>query len=236
MLTPLWGFWIVWFFIWFVVSIFILGIFGWSVRILLQQKSAWQGFAKKMNLTYQQPKGFLVSPVVTGAIGPFGFALFSEPQATADSRGQRYTSILEFSLRQGLPAIGAVGTAQVMNRLEGFPGDKPVAVADKDWDANWFVRTDNVGITEKYLTPSRIEFLRKVFRLKIIAGFFLYTPEDAILRLETADPLNSVERLEKVVKGVTAQLGVMIPSAEEKAAFPTPAPIAAPPAAPVPKQ
>jgi hypothetical protein len=41
----------VWIFLWFIASAFIMGVFGWSLVILQQQKRAWSIFAKKHNLS-----------------------------------------------------------------------------------------------------------------------------------------------------------------------------------------
>jgi hypothetical protein len=205
----------VWIFLWVLVSLFIFAVFAWSVRILFKQKAAWKAFAQKMNLTYTQPKGLLVSAVVTGSLGPYDFGLFSEPQPTEDSRGQRYTTILEFGLRQGFPMGGGIGTARMQAFLQTLAMSQSVSVQDKDWDSSWIIRTENSAMLEKYLTPVRVDLLKKIFRMKVLAALFVFNDQNSVLRIETSDPLDNLERLEKIVKGVMGQLAVLVPTQEE---------------------
>lgn len=208
-----------WIFLWIVISFFILGVFFWSARILLQQKKVWKDFAKKMNLTYQEPKGFLVSPIVNGMIGPYGFALFSEEQQTEDSRGVRFSTVIEFSLRQGIPSPGAIGTPKMSIIFNTFEAPQTISLNDPDWDNSWFIRAGNAAVVQKYLTPQRTDILKKIFRMKILGALLLFNQDDVILRLETADPLNNLERVEKVIKGVIAQLSSLTLTDEERAAL-----------------
>lgn len=209
-----------WIFLWIVVSCFILGIFGWSVRVLLLQKRAWKIFATKMNLSYQEQKGYLVSPRVNGSLGPFGFGVISEAQATDDSRGMRYVTVLEFALRQGVPGTtAAFGTKKMTAIIPDLIAQNPVSLNDPDWDVSWFIRATNVAIVEKYLTPDRVEVLKKIFRMKTLGALLIFNEEESILRLETADPLSDADRMEKIVRGVQAQLPVLLISDEERAAM-----------------
>lgn len=209
-----------WIFLWVIVSLFILGTFFWSVRVLFQQKAAWKNFAQKMNLTYMPQKGWLVSPVISGSIGQYGFSLFSEPQPTNDQRGLRYNTIIEFALRQGVPAsVGAIGTQKMAVILEQIIAKEPVSVSDADWDTSWFIRATRPAVIQQYLTPARVDVLKKIFRLKTLGTLFLFNDSEGILRLETSDPMVDAERLEKIVRGVLAQLPVLLVGNEERAAL-----------------
>lgn len=206
-----------WIFLWLVVSCFILGIFFWSVRILFMQKRAWRAFAVKMNLSYQEEKGLLVSPRVNGSLGPYGFGLISEAQATEDSRGMRYVTVLEFALRSGVPgATGALGTQKMTPIISSLIAQNPLSLTDTDWDVNWFIRASNVAIVEKYLTPERIDVLKKIFRMKMLGALLIFTEDETILRIESADPLSDPVRTEKIVRGVQTQLPALVVTAEER--------------------
>lgn len=208
-----------WILIWFLFSSFVLGVFAWSVRILLKQKMAWKAYAEKAGLAYNTQKGFLVSPYLTGEMGNCGFGLFSEPQPTSDSRGQRYTTVLEFVLHQGLGTKGLIGTPKMTGFLENLDVHKSVNISDKEWDPTWIIRTDNPVMVGKYLTAARIDTLKKIFKAKSLGAMLIFDEFDAVLRIETSDPLANTDRLEKVVKGVLAQIPVLMPNDEEKALF-----------------
>ncbi|MDB5492500.1 MAG: hypothetical protein JWO78_2349 [Micavibrio sp.] len=208
-----------WIFLWIVVSCFIMGTFLWSVRILFQQKAAWKNFAQKMGLSYVPQKGLLVSPVVSGALGQYGFSLFSEPQPTNDQRGVRYNTVIEFALRQGVPSIGAVGTQKMNVILDELVAKQAVQVADPEWDSNWFVRATRANVVQAYLTPARIDVLKKIFRLKTLGALFLFNESEGILRIETSDPMVDAARLEKIVRSILAQLPVLLVAEEERQAL-----------------
>lgn len=206
-----------WIFLWIVVSCFILGTFFWSVRVLFQQKAAWKAFAQKMGLSYIPQKGWLVSPVVSGALGQYSFSMISEPQATNDQRGVRYNTVIEFALHQGLPAVGAIGTQKMTIILNDIIAKNPVSVGDTEWDASWFIRATRANVVEAYLTPARVDVLKKIFRLKTLGSLFLFNESEGILRIETADPMVNAERLEKIIRGILAQLPVLLVGDEERA-------------------
>jgi len=201
----------VWIFLWVLFSAFVMGAFLWSVRILFQQKMAWKKYAQKTGLTYNEQKGALNSPYLTGSLGAYGFGLFSEPQATNDSRGQRYVTVLEFILRKGLGTLGVIGTSKMVPFADNLQVTQAVNLSDKDWDATWFIRSNNAALTEKYMTPARIDIFKKIFRMKILGAMLIFDENESVLRIETSDPLNDADRVEKIVKGFMAHLPALVP-------------------------
>lgn len=207
------------FLLWGLVSIFILGVFAWSVRILFAQRSAWKAYGKKLNMTYQQERGFLGSGSLSGSVGPFAFGLFTAEERTVDARGQRFSTVIEIGLRQGLPAAGAVGTAQMAPMIRSLILEQSVSVQDADWDKEWIIRTRHAKMMEAYLTPARLEVFKKVFRMKIISALFIFNDQDAVLRVETMDPLANVEKLERIVKGLTQMASNLVVGKDEWSAL-----------------
>lgn len=202
----------VWVFIWILLSLFILGVSAWSFQILFRQKAAWRAFSTKMGLTYQNGPTFLSSPIVSGNVGGYGFGLFSEERQTADARGQRYNTVIELALRKGLPVSGAIGTAAMAPFIEQLTGMTPGRpVNDPDWDPQWVIRTSDADVLDRYLTQPRKDVLKKIFRMKIMAALFVFDEHDAVLRIETADPLQNAEKIEKIVKSMGLQLNLLGP-------------------------
>lgn len=206
-----------WIFIWILLSIFVLGVSLWSIRILYQQKSAWKAYAEKMKLVYDGGHGFLGAPSVAGSIGAYGFGLYTEEQKTSDTRAQRFNTVLEIALRRGLPETGALGTGEVMNFAQSLRLDQTIVPQDQDWDSAWLVRTRHAAMMEQYLTPARLEVFKKIFRMKVRVAVFVFDSQDAVLRIVTSDPLSNHQRLEKIVKGLLANVESLIVRPEEYA-------------------
>jgi hypothetical protein len=199
-----------WFLLWLLLSVFVFGVFAWSYKTLLRQKKAWKEFAQKNNLTYHTGKNFLDSPAVTGAIGDYGLNLFSTRMPAEDGRTSRFNMVMEFSLHRGIPTFGAIYTPQAQILIEGL--EMPYnAMVDNDpnWDPSWKIRAQNTQIVLAYLTPERRTLLAKLFRMKIISALLAFNNEDMILRLETADPLDNIDRVEKIIRGVVGQLDAL---------------------------
>jgi len=205
----------VWIFIWVLLSIFVLGVSLWSVRILFQQKSAWKAYAEKTKLTYDGGQGFLGAPSVSGSIGAYGFGLYTEEQKTSDTRAQRFNTVLEIALRRGLPETGVLGTGEVMDFAQSLRLDQVIVPQDKDWDAAWLVRTRHAAMMEQYLTAARLDVFKKIFRMKVRVAVFVFDSQDAVLRIVTTDPLNNKDRLEKIVKGLLANVESLIVKPDE---------------------
>lgn len=204
-----------WIFIWAVLSSFVLIIFSWSIRILLQQKSAWRAYADKTKLTYQAGPRFLSSPSLSGMIGPYGFGLYTEEQQTNDTRTSRFNTVLEIALRRGLPTTGAMGTPGSVPLIQSLRLEQTYVPDDKDWDTTWMARARHGAILKAYLTPARLEIFKKIFKMKVLSALFVFDQQDAVLRIETADPLNNKDRLEKIVKGLLQQVDGLMVQEEE---------------------
>ena len=101
-----------WFFIWLIIALFILGFFAWSTFAIFKQKSTLKKFAEKNDLTYE-PGKILDTAVVTGRLQGMRFNLFSGTEPTEDVRGQRYMSIIEFELGSGMRVNGVLGTPEM---------------------------------------------------------------------------------------------------------------------------
>lgn len=200
-----------WIFIWAVLSTFVLVIFTWSIRILIQQKAAWRAYADKTKLTYQGGARFLSSPSLSGMIGPYGFGLYTEEQQTNDTRTSRFNTVLEIALRRGLPTTGALGTPTTVPLIQSLRLEQTYVPDDKDWDPTWMARARHGAMLKAYLTPARLEILKKIFKMKVLSALFVFDQQDAVLRIETSDPLNNKDRLEKIVKGLIQQVdGLMV--------------------------
>lgn len=192
-----------WIAIWAALALFILGFFGWSTFTLFKQKKSWKGFADKYKLTYQ-PTGFLNTPTVTGQIEDFRFNMFPGTQETDDVRGQRYLTVIELELGPGMPVAGVLGTGEMATFINTLNFRESYVPELKGWKREYIVRTRDVDALKQYLTDERLKVLCSVFQMKNSVSIYLFDSVEAVLRIETSDPLVDATHLDKIIKTLMA--------------------------------
>ena len=188
-----------WFFLWIVLSAFLLGIFFWQSQILWQQKKAWSAFAKNNSLQYI-PGKFSESPRVSGKVGRHHISLFSDSRMTADMRSQRFMTVVEIVLGCKMPAGGVVSTIGMKPFVDTLIFHEDIKPEAEGWAEENIIRTDNEAMMKAYLTLPRLKVLQSVFSMKGANVIFLFDKEAVALRIETADPLHNTERVDKIIK------------------------------------
>lgn len=193
-----------------------MGVFGWSLVILQQQKRAWSAFAKKHNLSYI-PGRAVDAPAIKGAIFGYQVAFFPDMQATQDQRGQRYITVLEFDLGEPGLASGIVGSANYASFAAQQPYNDNLEIDHSGWDKTRIVRSDNTPLFKKYLTPERLDFLQSVMTMKNSTALMYFDDRHAILHIETTDPIRDAVRFEKIVQKITSSFEKMKLRPDERA-------------------
>lgn len=211
-----------WIFLWLVASAFILGVFGWSLYILRQQKQAWAAFAKKHNLSYE-PGKLVEAPAIKGAIFGYKIAFFPDVQATQDQRGQRFVTVLEFDLGEGCPVGAVIGASNYATFIANLTFNDSLNIEFPGWDKTRIVRTRNVEALKTYLTQERLSLLHNLMSLKNCAVLFFIDEQGAVLHLETTDPIRDADRFEKTVQKIASSLDKLKLTDEERAAMNPPA-------------
>ncbi len=187
-----------WIFVWILLSVFVLGVFAWSIQILFQQKKVWKAFADKHGWHYEAGK-MTASPSMMGAFGDHRVALFSDSRQMPDARGQRFFSVIEIEMDGGMPMGGVFATPDMAPLLNGLNFTQTFNPAGDNWKASYIVRTNDKEALKDYLTPERQKALHAIFSMKGASAIFLFDQEAAALRIETVDPLRGEERLEKIL-------------------------------------
>ena len=206
-----------WFFLWLVLSVFVMGFFLWTMAILQQQKKAWYFFAKKMGFTYKAGK-YTDSPVVTGMYNNYKVSLFTDSLRVNDIRGRRFITAIEIETEGGFPATSVLATKDYTDYLA--PLRNTVAYQPPGtWDKSYIVKTRNRDVLARYLTPERVKILSGLFTIKNAASLFFLDTKDCILRIETPDPLRDTERMEKMIRRLFTALDGLVLSATEKRQF-----------------
>jgi hypothetical protein len=190
-----------WIFIWVLFSAFILGVFAWSTAILFQQKRAWQAFATKNGMTYV-PGKFLGSPAVTGQRGGYGLSFFTDNQKTADVRGQRFVTVIEAQLKTPMPAPAALSTKEYGEFIGSLNLPDTYEPSMPEWNKSNVIRTRNLEGLKSYLTDERLKTLQSLFSMRNAIVLFFFDEHEAVLRIETADPLRDAVHMEKIARRI----------------------------------
>lgn len=211
-----------WIALWALASCFIMGVFLWSAFILFQQKQAWSAFAKKHGLSYV-PGKMMEAPSIKGAIFGYQVAFFPDLKATSDQRSERYVTVLEFDIGQGMNTGAVIASKEFATLIAQLSFSHTTKIEFPGWDETRIVRARDVDMLNKYMTKDRLELLHNIMSMKNSSVLYFFDEENAILRIETADPIKDTDRLEKITQKVTSSLGKFRLTEAERAALPKPA-------------
>lgn len=200
----------IWIVLWVFLTVFILGVFFWSLQILLRQKNAWVTFAARHQLGVAQT-AFFASPRVRGEIKNIPFNLYSEQQVTNANGSTRFRTIIQFELSKDFPTQGIIASpeardfAKALNVKEEFTPDYP------EWNKDISVFITDAENIKSYLTPERCRSLNAIMTIKAFASILIFDGNVAYLRFETPDPLDHAEKLEKLVMKLADHARILNP-------------------------
>jgi hypothetical protein len=204
-----------WILLWIVLSSFVLIFFGWSLQILLLQKKAWRSFAKKTNLRYSS-RSMMGPPSIEGVVDGIKINMYTGMQPTADVRGQRFLTVIEFEICKGMPTGAAIGTASMKGFIDGLVFKDSFEPKHPDWKPDFILRTRNEAALREYLTGERMRVLTNIFSMKGSSALFLFDELESVLRVETSDPLKEEQKIEKMVRRFIASCKALALSEHEK--------------------
>jgi len=204
-------------FLWAVFAVFIMGVFLWSTAILFQQKKAWQAFAKKHNLIYEADR-LLEPPIASGKIGSYKMSFFTDVQRTQDVRGKRTVTVIEVEMGLGMSAAAALATKEYKDFIaeldlpDSFDPDMPAT----DWSPHHIIKTKDVEKLKLYLTTERLKTLQSLFAMRNATALFFFDTHEAVLRIETPDPLRDAVHMDKITTRLVHSLDILKPTAAEQ--------------------
>jgi hypothetical protein len=196
-----------WILVWLLLSLTVLGIAVWSFMILFKQKKAWAAYAKRNGLNYEAGKLF-GPPVVTGDRDGMYYSFFTGAQNSKDSRGQRLVTVLEFDMKHGMPTgavMGTKDTSPFIDQLRLKDEFKP-NFDTNIWDPSYILRTRDTYKLAGLFTAERAKAIHNIFSFKRAAALLFFDEIDCIARIEVSDPLNDVERFEKIIQRIHGNL------------------------------
>lgn len=208
----------VWLLLWFGLSSIILGAFVWSVVILQKQKRSWEVLAEKYKLQYDSGR-FMDSPTVTGMIGKFGVSCFGATRDPDDVKARRAVSVIEIKLPDGLVGSSAAGTKDMIPFLQTLSALKPHILSSDLWDKDkYYFFTSNPILAEEYFNEDRLKHLVAILGVKNAEVVILHDDNEAIVRVETPDPIQETAKAEKVINFLIRHAeGLMVTDEERKA-------------------
>jgi hypothetical protein len=204
-----------WIFLWIVLSAIVLGIFFWNTAILQQQKKAWAAFAKKMNLVYT-PGRFTAPPTITGLVKNYKVSFYTDALPTNDARGQRYITAIEIEMGPGMTTTAALATKEYNAFLAPLSMVQIYTPTVEGWNPENIVKTKDSELLARYLTPERLKTIQTLFSMKGAATLLFFDEQEAVLRIQTTDPLRNAERMEKIARRLFSAADILSPAAEEK--------------------
>ena len=193
----------------------IVGFFVWTAAIALMQKRAWRAFAAAHGLRFT-PGKLMDCPQISGTYGGLPVSLFGSEHIRPEGRSARKRMAVEVSIPGTGPTrtILACGEMVHFARALGDPFGAEFAVEGGPWDAATRVaRAADAGAARAFLTRRRLAALDRLMRTPHGWVTFVLGESENILRLDTADPMETAQRLEACVKAMVAAARVLTPEA-----------------------
>ncbi|HAJ90333.1 MAG TPA: hypothetical protein DCM27_04880 [Rhodospirillaceae bacterium] len=187
----------IWFMIWVFVATFILGTSVWSYLILLKQKRAWEIVSKKCDLRYSS-EAVLKSPSLSGVFRGIELDIFSDQPISGKFREGGARTIFQFTLKAPLPSQGMIGSMAFKNFIDGLSvQEKFVGEGSTALLPSLYNRVRSVELMVPYFTKERVSALNAVLNIKNSPAVLIFSQDETLLRIESADPFDDPARLEK---------------------------------------
>ncbi len=188
----------IWFYLWALISLGLLGFSAWTYLILFKQKKAWRDFAKKHKLRIKSA-AFMQSPKVGGIYKDYTIGIFTSEHEVERGTSSRKMTAIEIELDSRMPISGAFASGglttitQAMNFSEEF---KPSFAC---WNSDNIARGDDRAVMEEYFTKERAEALCTLMEKKNAWVILIFKGNDMLLRLDTPDPFETQGKLTATV-------------------------------------
>lgn len=205
-----------WIFLWFILSAFLVGATLWSLQILLRQKTAWGQYAKKKGFIFN--KGTFMGPAeMSGTIDKYKLSFFTAERPGVDVRTRRYVTAIEIDLAEGVVDSGAFGTKEMLPFLMTLDMLHPytVEIPGLETEHKAFVKRD--AVMNAYLNKDRVEAIGNILKTRNSDTLLLFNDNEIVLRLETSDPMQDADKIDKIVTRLLGLLDKLRVSDEERA-------------------
>jgi hypothetical protein len=205
-----------WIFLWFILSAFLVGATLWSLQILLRQKTAWEKYAKRKGFIFN--KGTFMGPAeMSGTIGKYKLSFFTAERPGVDVRTRRYVTAIEIDLAEGVVDSGAFGTREMIPFMMTLDMLHPYEVEIPGLEAQHKAFVKHDAIMNAYLNKDRVEAIGNILKTRNSDTLLLFNDNEVVLRLETSDPMQDAEKIDKIVTRLLGLVDKLRVSDEERA-------------------
>ncbi|PZQ47881.1 MAG: hypothetical protein DI551_02650 [Micavibrio aeruginosavorus] len=192
-----------WVFLWVILSSILIIASVWSLRILLSQKKAWAAYAKSKNFTYNA--GTFMGPAeMSGVIGDYKLSFFTAEREGGDVRTRRLMTALEINLTEPVADGCVMGTQEMLPFMQSLEYLKPMQLEHPGWEKNFFAFVRYEPVVRAYLTPERLDAYTAILGTKNADVLIIFNDTQLVLRLETSDPMQNADKIDKIVKRLLA--------------------------------
>lgn len=165
--------------------------------ILFRQKTAWRKFAAQKKLRYR-PGTLFGSPEMSGSADKRTVSFFVSEHMAADARSSRKLTAIEVKLSSQVPFEIGIASGGMVPMLKHFPFREELRPDYQKWDKNYMAAASSRMALEAYLTPERLEALTSMMRIRNGWTIFICRGDTTLLRFDTPDALDTVEKLNKI--------------------------------------
>lgn len=205
-----------WFLLFIVFAGFLIGVTVWSQVILMRQKKAWETFARKHKLAFR--KGTFMGPAeVSGNINGYSVNFYTAERQVQDMRNRRYVSVVEIDINDGVFDSAVAGTKEMQPFMQTLDLLHFYSVSKEGWNLDHQIYVKNDTVAAAYFTPARIETFENILKTKNADVLLVLNAQQIVLRLETSDPMQDADKLDKIVMRQIALADRVRISAEERA-------------------
>lgn len=188
-----------WFFIWIIVSSFILVFTGWVFYILVRQKKAWKAFCSAHGLRFE-PNALSASPSLGGVYKGYEVAAFTSEFLTPGGRTTRKLTAVEVNLTSRMPFSGAVASDGMVNVVEATGFGTQKSITHKSWEGRGGIyRADSVPMMDFYLKAERLDAIAALFSIPNAWVMAVFFEDKNVLRIDLPDPLDTKEKITKLL-------------------------------------
>lgn len=191
----------IWFIFWAIMSVFVLGMTFWSFSLLKKQNKALKQYAHKYGMEYYKAGLFKVSSLA-GQLK--GFTVLIAPETVESARdgavGVRQVTLIQLQYDGHLTTGCAIGTGYFKEFVAGLGLEILHIFSKHNFDDNGVAVAWNEKAMTEYMSDERLDAFKEVMALPHADALYMSDPENTILQVYTAAPLDTPRQVDVFVK------------------------------------
>lgn len=187
-----------WFFLWILFVLAMVGFFLWSYHATYEQKKAWKAFSSKFNLQYI-PGKMMQSPAVSGQLKDRLINIYSQIGDSTQGQAKSQT-VIEVFLNDLPDVFCAVTSQNFIDFMTTLDLPEPFVVDSDNWPKQSMARTfEDETPSDWFLEKQyRIDAIKELFKLPFDVAF-VSGGDQSFVAIRTPNPLNSPKKINQVI-------------------------------------